>query len=299
MFIDIMRDAAALVSPEIRVRKVIYGYLTEVEWNGVHRHIKKQQFDLNTQASGNICTDKSATYAVLSRNSVPAIAHYFVCMSDHSYGGIDCDKMLRKYGKVVTKPNNGAKGENVHVCEALKEIDDSLARIWDSGDDAVICPYYDIDVEYRIFMLDGEAYLVYGKHRPSVIGDGESSVAQLIADVHVPSDSRIELDMDYVPDVGEHVTVAWKHNLTNGAMPFPPPNDETRDAVVGIAKAAVAALNVRFCTVDVAHCQDGEYCVIEVNSGVCAIKLLERSDDDTKDKIMRMYADAIRKMFDR
>lgn len=298
MFIDIIRDAAALVSHDIHVREVVYGYLTEVEWSGAHRHIRKQQFDLNTQASGNICTDKSATYTVLSRNNVPAIPHHLVGISDRSYGGIDCDKMLRKYGKVVTKPNNGAKGENVYVCETLKEIDDSLARIWDSGDDAAICPYYDIDVEYRVFMLDGEAYLVYGKHRPSVVGDGVSSISQLIDDIHVPSDSRIELDMEYVPAAGERITIAWKHNLTNGAIPFPPPNDETRDAVVVIAKVAVDALNVRFCTVDVAHCQDGEYRIIEANSGVCAIKLLKRSDDDTRGKIMHMYADAIRKMFD-
>ena len=298
MFIDIIRDAAVLVSPDIHVHQVIYGYLTEVELNGECRHIKKQQFDLNTQASGNICADKSATYAILSRNGIPAILHHFVGRDDSSYGGIDCDEMLRKYGKVVVKPNNGAKGENVYTCETLDEVDDSLARIRDSGDDAVICPYYDIDVEYRTFMLDGEAYLVYGKHRPSVVGDGERSIAQLIADVCVPSDSRIELDTDYIPVAGERIVVAWKHNLTNGAMPFPPPNEETRDAVVGIAKAAVVALNVRFCTVDVAHCQDGEYRVIEVNSGVCAIKLLEQSDDDTKDRIMHMYADAIRKMFE-
>ena len=298
MFIDIIRTAATLVSTDIHVHQVIYGYLTEVEWNGVCRHIKKQQFDLNTQASGNICTDKSATYAVLSRSDVPAIPHHFVGKSDRSYGRIDCDEMLRKYGKVVAKPNSGQKGENVYVCEALKEIDDNLARIWDSGDDAAICPYYDIDVEYRVFMLDGETYLVYGKHRPSVVGDGISSIAQLLDDISVPSDSRIELDMSYVPSAGERIVVAWKHNLTNGAMPFPPQNDETRDAVVCIAKAAVAALNVRFCTVDIAHCQDGEYRVIEVNSGVYALKLLEHSDDDTRDKIMHMYADAIRKMFD-
>lgn len=298
MFIDIIRDAAALVSPDIRVHQVIYGYLTEVEWNGVHRYVKKQQFDLNTQASGNICADKSATYAVLSRNGIPAISHYFVGGEDRSYGGIDCDEMLREYGKIVIKPNKGAKGEHVYACKTLEKIDGSLACIWDSGDDAAICPYYDIDVEYRVFMLDGEAYLVYGKHRSSVVGDGQSRVAQLIADVRVPYDSRIELDMDYIPVAGERIVVAWKHNLTNGAMPFPPPNDETRDVVVDIAKTTVAALNVRFCTVDVAHCQDGEYRVIEVNSGVCAIKLLEQSYDDTNGKIMRMYADAIRKMFD-
>ena len=298
MFIDIIRAAATLVSPDIHVHQVIYGYLTEVEWNGMCRHIKKQQFDLNTQASGNMCADKSATYAVLSRSDVPAIQHHLVGMSDRSYGGIDCDKMLRKYGKVVTKPNNGAKGENVYVCETLKEIDDSLARIWDSGDDAAICPYYDIDVEYCVFMLDGEAYLVYGKHLPSIVGDGTSNISQLTDGTNVPSDSRVALDMEYVPAAGERITIAWKHNLTNGAIPFPPPNDETRDAVVVIAKAAVDALNVRFSTVDVAHCQDGEYRIIEVNSGVCAIKLLERSDDDTRGKIMRIYADAIRKMFD-
>ena len=298
MFIDIMRDAAALVSPDIRVRQVIYGYLTEVEWNESHRHIRKQQFDLNTQASGNICTDKSATYAVLSHSGVHAISHHFVGREDRSYGGIDCDEMLRKYGKVVVKPNNGAKGAHVYACKMLEQIDGSLACIWDSGDDAAICPYYDIDVEYRVFMLDGEAYLVYGKHRPSVVGDGTSNVAQLLDGISAPFDSRIELDMGYVPATGEHIVVAWKHNLTNGAMPFPPQNDETRDAVVCIAKAAVAALNVRFCTVDVAHCQDGEYRIIEVNSGVYALKLLEHSDDDTRDKIMHMYADAIRKMFD-
>ena len=298
MFIDIVRDAAALVSPDIHVNQVVYGYLTEVEWNRVHRHIKKQQFDLNTQASGNICADKSATYAILSRNGVPAISHHFVGRDDLSYGGIDCNKMLHKYGQVVVKPNNGAKGEHVYACETLEEINDNLARIWNTGDDAAICPYYDIDIEYRVFMLDGEAYLVYGKHRPSIVGDGISNVAQLLDGISAPSDSRIELDMEYVPAAGERITVAWKHNLTNGAMPFPPPNDETRDIVSSIAKIAVAALNVRFCSVDVAHCQDGEYRIIEVNSGVCALKLLEQSDDDTRGKIMRMYADAVRKMFD-
>ena len=120
MFIDIIRDAAVLVSPDIHVHQVIYGYLTDVEWNGVRRHIKKQQFDLNTQASGNICADKSATYAVLSRNGIHAISHHFVGGDDRFYGGIDYDEMFRKYGKVVVKPNNGAKGEHVYACETLE-----------------------------------------------------------------------------------------------------------------------------------------------------------------------------------
>lgn len=292
--------------------KLSYNWILELKRNNQVYHIAGNRFDLNPEAAGNIACDKYATYDVLKSNNVPVIEHKMVFnpTSRSKYipdNGIWSDIIAYFYAnncKLVVKPNNGCEGQGVSLCNTLKELEIAILKLFKSNGSISICPYYDIDTEYRTFYLKGEVYLIYGKTKPYVLGDGIHTVKELIEleNMYLPENSVVSenlksIDVEYIPQKEEKFYISWKHNLSGGATPSIVTNENLKKKITELVLSAAHATNIDFATIDVIETKQKEMYIMEINSGVCMTKFIDHIDEG-KDIAKKIYSKAIDKMFE-
>ncbi len=267
----------------IKVEKLSYGWLLQLSKDGKIRHITRNHFDNNPQATGEIADDKYATYEVLKSQEVPVIEHTMIFnpatrskfIPEEGIWNTVLEKLL-KYHKLVVKANDGCQGKEVQLCHNVREIEIAIQKLFYQGQASLsICPFYDIKTEYRTFYLDGEVLLIYGKTKPCVIGDGKTTLGELIEALHLPDkkvirDNLSVLDMNIVPKKDEKVDISWKYNLSGGATAKVLNRGELYQKIERLVIQAGKAMNMNFATIDVIQTVEDELYVMEVNSGVCA-----------------------------
>lgn len=140
-------------------------------------------------------------------------------------------------------------------------------------------PYYSIDTEYRVFYINGDCELIYGKQKPSITGDAIHTVAELVAEqVQLPDNKVVNenlqnIDLSYIPSNEEKVYISWKHNLSGGAVPEILGDCNLREKIKKLAKEAGKAMNIDYATIDIINTEDGNLYVMEVNSGCVCLNL--------------------------
>lgn len=165
------------------------------------------------------------------------------------------------------------------------------------GQDSVsICPFYDIDFEYRAIFLDGEIIYCYKKEKPYVIGNGKATLKELILKENIP-ECYENLDLNYIPKSKEKIEISWKHNLSKGAIPNCNIDKKTFEKVESLAIKAGEAIGIRFASVDIAETSAGELLVMEINSSVCMNKFASLIKDGIKIE-KDIFSKAIDKMFE-
>ncbi len=284
------------------------GYIIELSKDDKVVHIIDNKFDLNGEAAGRIACDKYATYSVLKAQNIPAIEHamLFNPLTRNSYlnekGNFSViQEMLSNYDKIVIKPNDGSQGKDVFLCESIKEAETAINKIFFKNDSACASPFFEADAEFRTFYIDGKIALIYKKEKPHIVGDGVSTLNELIEKLNLPHNSVVkdnlkEIDLDYIPKKDEVVLLSWKHNLSGGALPTIIEKDDFYNEIEALAIKAGKALNMHFATVDVLSTKENGLMVLEINSGVCATKFLEHMPE-YYDQIKNLYKEAILKMF--
>ncbi|WP_253890498.1 ATP-grasp domain-containing protein [Actinokineospora diospyrosa] len=130
---------------------------------------------------------------------------------------------------VVVKPNVESGGRGVRLATATSELDTAIKELSGRYRALAWSPFLAVEDEYRTVFLDGELLLAFRKIRA---------------------------------DPAE-----WRHNLHLGATPEVCADPSTVDRLRQVGGDAMAALGLRFATVDVVVV-DGELLVMEVNSGV-------------------------------
>ncbi len=293
----------------VQVESLSYGWVLQLSKGGEVCHIVGENFDLNPEASGNIACDKYATYEVLKSRGVPVIQHTMIFnpATRSAYveqGGIwrKITAEFEKNNSLVVKPNCGCGGKEVYLCQTLLQVESAVEKLFKKHDSISICPYYDIRTEYRTFYLDGKVYLVYGKEKPFVIGDGASTLADLISKLELPDkkvvkDNLSKLDLSYVPNEGEKVDISWKHNLSGGAKPTILHDGELKKSIEELACIAGKAMNVKFATIDIIQTNSNELFVLEVNSGIGATVFVQTVENGYQ-IIKKIFDEAVKKMFD-
>eukprot|EP01130_Rhizamoeba_saxonica_P008863 TRINITY_DN3590_c0_g1_i2.p1 TRINITY_DN3590_c0_g1~~TRINITY_DN3590_c0_g1_i2.p1 ORF type:complete len:162 (-),score=48.04 TRINITY_DN3590_c0_g1_i2:37-522(-) len=161
-------------------------------------------------------------------------------------------------------------------------------------------------------MLNGTARIIYGKTRPSIIGDGVSTVQQLILKTLGDMTSRTfklffkEFDGKDFPEnlntilpEGETQVLKFKHNLGQGSQPFLlSEENEVYPLLQSIAERAVEAVGIDFCSVDIVSIMDNEeepLQVLEINSGVMFNVFLT---PEYREMIVGLMQEAIEAMFE-
>lgn len=295
----------------IKVEKLSYGWLLQLSKDGKVRHITRNHFDNNPQASGEIADDKYATYEVLKSQNVPVIEHTMIFnpairskyIPEEGIWNTIVSEFL-KYGKLVVKSNDGCQGKGVELCHNLREIEIAIQKLFNQNEGSVsICPYYDIETEYRTFYLNGEVLLIYGKTRPFVIGNGKATLRELVEALHLPDkkviqDNLSKLDMNAVPKQGEKVDISWKYNLSGGATAkVLDDKGDLHQKIESLVRKAGKAMNMNFATIDVIQTVEDELYVMEVNSGVCATIFAETVEGGYE-MIKEVYRKALKAMFE-
>ena len=288
----LMREVCAELG--VKMEKLSFDWILQLSKDGKVRHITGTRFDLNPEASGDIACDKYATYEVLNSQNVPTIKHVMIFNPATRLSLIEDDGIwitviseFLKYGCLVVKPNSGCEGNGVFLCHNIKETESAIQKLFETQDSISICPYYDIKTEFRTFYLDGEVMLIYGKTKPSVVGDGKSSIGELVEKLNLPDKSVVkdnlkELDLSYIPKSGEKVDISWKHNLSGGAVPEILQKGELYDKIEQLAISAGKAMNINFATIDIIETTDGNLYVLEINSGIGATIFTELVDGGTE-----------------
>lgn len=252
--------------------------------------------------------DKYAIFEILNSQNVPVIEHTMIfnpaCRSNYiSNNGIwlTVTSEFLEHGCLVVKPNHGCEGHGVQLCHTLKETEMAIQKLFRTESSISICPYYDIATEYRIFYLDGKVYLIYGKTKLYVVGDGIKSLSELVEELNLPDKSVVQenlnlLDLDYVPQIGEKVEISWKHNLSGGAIPTVLQKCDLYDRIEKLVIRAGKAINMNFATIDIIETVSHELYVLEINSGIGATIFTEKVEG--ADEIMKeIFRHALNKMF--
>lgn len=111
-------------------------------------------FNINSDASSEICTDKVACYEVLKAANIPAIPHYL--LQSPSDIKIDCP--------LVIKPYRGKRGENVFLCKRKGQAKKAVKKLLEIDPYVCCSPFFDAKYEYRNFFLDGKIIYCYRKN---------------------------------------------------------------------------------------------------------------------------------------
>lgn len=293
----------------IKQKYLSYGWIRELRKGKKSRYVMRYQFDLNSAISFNIASDKFATYEVLKSNNIPTIEHKMIFNPEtrsHYYENkfINQAKELLKRcdNKIVIKANNSCQGKDVYFCSTEEEIERIITQLFlEKNDTLSACPFLNIDFEYRVVYLCEEILFVYKKRKPFVTGDGKKTLQELInikKELYPNITLMKDLELEYIPKVGEEITISWKHNLSGGAIPILLENDdEYQEKVKEIALDAGNALNIKFATIDIAVTDKKEILVMEINSSVCMNKFADIIPGGYK-IAKDIYSKAIDKMFE-
>ena len=236
-------------------------------------------------------------YAVLESEGIQVIKHNIIFKNEES----KLNKYFNEYNNdVVLKPNNGTCGNNVlHICD-FNKLKDEYSRLINKCYSVDICPFYNIENEYRIIYLPNKQY-IYKKIKPIITGDGIHTVRELLIDFNKEYFSKEEnlknenVSADYVPALGEIIEYEWRFNLSKGAR-IGNVDDKEKEILIKIVKKIVEVIGVKFVSIDIVKLTNNQYMVMEINSGVMMenlIKLQENGEQIAKD----LYGEAIDLMF--
>lgn len=265
----------------IEMVDISYDWITILKRGNVEKKLINHNFYLNSRISVELAKDKYSTYEVLKFHGVPIIEHKPLFNPEMMQGveRINRDfEILKNAEKQVIKASDSSQGKDVFVSQKEKEKLQIVEELFKRQVEAVVvCPYVEIEFEYRAIVLEGEVIFLYKKQKPFVVGNGEWNVRTLIEqNLKYLEEPITDLDFEYIPKKNEKVIVGWKHNLSNGAIPLlVNQEDGYAEEVKKMALETQKAMELKFASVDICVTKDEEVCVMEVNSNVCISKFCE------------------------
>lgn len=245
-------------------------FILKLEKNKQQKYIYAYKFPLNDQGIGLIMDDKYAFYSVLKDLNIKSVEIIPI------FPGYDRDTLisyLKRYQRVILKPNNGTCGHDVFVINSTRDLFLKLDYLLNKNAPVCLSPYYDIKNEYRLIVLNGQIKVMYGKKRPIIIGDDVSTIKTLLKkfnSYYYSKESNLEklnFDLNKVLKKGEELEISFKFNLANGSTIFDITDKFLEEKLLRIAKKIIKKLNIQFASIDIIDVGH-ELLVLEANSGV-------------------------------
>jgi hypothetical protein len=256
----------------------------------------------NNSTAATLASDKYFANRILEDAGIATLGGEYFFLHDrhrahrpagHEHG--DASEYFRKLGATAfVKPLQGSRGDFAQAVHGEASLDRYLQEVSRHYDAILIQPVA-FGIEYRIFLLDDEMVYAARKYPPSILGDGISSIHDLLV-VHnaalqarglSPASAKRDTSLDTVLAQGERWEIPGRMNLSaGGTMRIEPPRS---DAAVTMARKAAQALGLRVAAVDLFTYIGGDQDavrIIEVNSNP-SIRLLE--DSDRGDLILKIW----------
>lgn len=273
-------------------------WIIKLKKNNQNKFLVGYKFDLNNQATAEICNDKFALYAVLNSEGIPVIKYNILFRNEEG----KLKHYFEEYNQnVVLKPNNGTCGSNVmHICD-YTELENEYEKLISKCYSVDICPFYEIENEYRVIYLPNKQH-IYKKVKPIIIGDGVHTVKELLMQFngeYFSKDSNLKnqkVSVDYIPKLGEKIEYEWRFNLSKGAK-IADVTDDEKAVLMELVNRIVKVINLKFVSIDIVKLSNNEFMVMEINSGVMMENLIKL--DKNGEKIAKdIYMEAVNMMFD-
>ena len=291
--VKILREIAE--ERDIDMTTFSHDWIIRLKNGTIVKYIFGYNFELNSATSQMIANDKSATSDLLLFNNIPHVEHKIFhhprlenyVSESGNWARIVAFAQQHDFS-VVCKPNDGTGGYGVFCIRTQRELERAVQQLFTARRSICLSPFYSIDHEYRVVVLNGEYELVYTKIRPSVTGDGISTIAELITKQASAGEITTTLALEAfgmheghlnnVLNVGERLELNWKHNLGQGAHPEIVKDKELLQRLGSLAVSCAEALNITFASVDVIEA-NGRLLVLEVNCGVMMESFIESVED--------------------
>ena len=261
---------------------------TNAEISFLPLYVYGSSLPLNGQSSSMVCSDKAAAATAMARSQIPHIPHRLGTSPMSTYSGfnisqraaqgtflwlVDMLKENEPHG-LVLKPKDGSQGQDTFRVRNQLELEQAWMKLLADGSrrDFVACPFYSLISEWRCIFLDGEMRLCFQKTPASVVGNGEHTLAQLIAQYEkdVLKGARVlklggwaaggsggscvkndHASLSRVIPKGQTVHLDWCHNLSRGAQADKNINKKLRSQLEVIGSRTMRALSLRFASIDI------------------------------------------------
>ena len=274
-------------------------------YNGNTQYIWSRRFPQNPASTGRLIDSKCLCSSILHSARIPVVHHVKLYRPDtegfkrqSKTNQKICEEILENAGGVVIKPNDSYEGKDVHLCFSPKDIEQAILSVFRKKEILAASPFIHASTEYRVFYLCGECLLAYKKIRPFVVGNGISSVADLILNSGFTNiDLKHSLNLASVPDDGEKVEIGWKFNLSRGSLPELITNNNLLNSLYSLATQAAKAVSAQFVTVDLLEEeQTGRLIILELNAGVAMDQFILKHPNG-RAVAYNIYERAIRNLF--
>src|SRR3990167_845938 len=197
------------IAPQIGARVLVeprWGIVGQITFrSGRKSYFRYNTLDLNPVGASDVAKDKGfATYFMRTMGypTVPGRT-FFSDRWAKAIGSKDDMKAALRYARhrgfpLIVKPNSGSQGKNVSVVHNAREMRAALKEIF-LDDRVALVQQVVKGSDYRIVVLDDRIISAYERIPLNVIGDGESTIAQLLKKkqrefIVASRDTRIKLD---------------------------------------------------------------------------------------------------------
>ena len=310
ILVEVVREIAKDMGLEYK--SFSHDWILQLKQGNKIRHIVGYNFEINSATASMLASDKAATSSLLADANIPHVEHrLFLHPRLASYVSTEGNwEAMQAFGKkydyqLVVKPNEGTGGKNVRKVENPLELEQSVARLFINNRAIAISPFIDIEQEFRAILLDDDVLLIYAKMRPTLIGDGQSSLMELLQrlsmEQNIPQSfasqaiEKYEGGLGKVLAKGEKIDLAWKHNLGEGAIPQIVVDEDLAVQISELAIAARKAIGIRFASIDIVQ-DKGEIRVLEINAGIM-MEYFSRHFPEERGRVKAIYAKALNEMF--
>lgn len=257
----------AAVARGIPYRRLTRGSLVQLGWGSKQRRIQAAEMDCTSAISESIAQDKDLTKLLLSSAGVPVPTGRPVDGAEDAWVAAE-----EIGGPVVVKPLDGNQGKGISVnLKTREEVMVAYAAAREISREVLVERYLP-GQDFRFLVVGNQLVAVARRDPAHVIGDGEHTIAELVAEVnkdprrgegHATSLTKIRLDdialatiakknytADSVPPKGERVVLRNNANLSTGGTA----TDVTDDVHPDMAARAVDAakmVGLDICGIDV------------------------------------------------
>ncbi len=255
----------AAVARNIPYRRLTRGSLVQFGWGAKQRRIQAAEVDSTSGVAESIAQDKELTKQLLSAAGVPVPLGRPVTDADDGWAA------AQEIGlPVVVKPQDGNQGKGVTVNISTRE-QFNAAYVCAAHHGEVMVEKFLPGFDFRLLVVGDKLVAAARRDPPQVIGDGKSSVRQLIDVVnqdprrgegHSTSLTKIRLDdialgrleaqglhPDSVPARGQRVVLRNNANLSTGGSATDV-TDTVHPDVAARAVDAAQMVGLHICGVD-------------------------------------------------
>lgn len=292
----------------INMKLLSKDYVIMLEKGEKRKFIHGYKFSNNDHALGNILDDKYATYDVLKELDIPVCEHKIIYSSnntnEYATGCNSIEDIIKYYEEnnkdVVVKPNCSTCGIGVYRINNIEELKQKTEKLLKNNFSISICPYYNIKIEYRLIVVNGQVEIIYGKVKPTVMGDGINSIRDLLKSFnpnYFNNNKSLEQETyDRILQKNEIYEYNWQFNLSRGANIITDINEEMANKLIQLANIVISKMDLKFCSIDIVEIEDKDLKVLEINSGVM-MKNFIKLHPTGKILAKKIYSKAIAEIF--